>query len=330
VPPPTVTRSTDPKARASACVNAAMWVAAPFGAGTLSKEMYASTRFAKMIPFMPFDPEKLRKTYVYDSCVPFDTIAAELAQVQSLADSWRRTRHRLALWGAITLLAGMAGLFLYWPVGIILIPIAIGLFVLLKRYPKSVANGLSRCECTKAIAGVLALDTNPKMKPTLRLEFNPKQELLSETPLPHRKNGKQRLYKAPWFTLENKFLDGTSLTETIDDLVRKRSFTNPRGKSKTKTRTHHLLAMRFAYPKDVYGDLTAFAAKMQKEIHLPPSASVRGLEVNDRAVKVKALVTQTGDLAQASTMLALGVYRMLNLSRKMRARRARQQKGGAR
>ena len=51
---------------------------------------------------------------------------------------------------------------------------------------------------------------------------------------------------------------------------------------------------------------------------------------NDRAVKVKALVTERGDLARTSAMLALGVYRMLNLSRKLRARnRAQAKKGGA-
>ena len=80
--------------------------------------------------------------------------------------------------------------------------------------------------------------------------------------------------------------------------------------------------MRFAYPAEVYGDLTPFSAKMQKEIQLPKSALVRGLEVNSKAVKVKALVTERGDLAQTSVTLALGVYRMLNLSRKLKARRA--------
>ena len=41
-----------------------------------------------------------------------------------------------------------------------------------------------------------------------------------------------------------------------------------------------------------------------------------GFELN-RAVKLKAMVTQTADLAQTSTMLALGVYRILNLSRRV-------------
>ena len=73
-------------------------------------------------------------------------------------------------------------------------------------------------------------------------------------------NGKQRLYKASWFSLETSLHDGTTFTETIDDLIRQRSFTNPRGKSKSKTRTHSLLGMRFAYPQKVYGDASPLGA----------------------------------------------------------------------
>ena len=69
---------------------------------------------------------------------------------------------------------------------------------------------------------------------------------------------------------------------------------------------------------------------MRKEIRLPSTASVRGMEVTSRIVKVKALVTQTGDLAHTTSMLALGVYRMLNLSREIEARkRGQATKGGA-
>jgi len=55
---------------------------------------------------------------------------------------------------------------------------------------------------------------------------------------------------------------------------------------------------------------------------------VRGLEVTARIVKVKALVTQSSDLAPAGSMLALGVYRMLNLSRELQAHKRAQPKAG--
>jgi len=277
---------------------------------------------------MALDPERLRKTCAYESQSPVESLAADLAQIESLAARWRRARRRLLIAGILTVLAGVAGHFLLPPFGLILIAVGIGLWFWMKRYPKSVANGAARCEFSKIVAGMLARDADPKDAASLRLTFNPPQEVLTETALPQRRNGKQKVYKLSWFSLETGLLDGTTLTGTVEDVVRQRSFTNPRGKSKSKTRTRHLLAMRFAYPDDVYGDLTQFAAKMQKEMQLPPSASMRGLEVNARAVKVKALVTQSGDLARTCTMLALGVYRMLNLARRLRARRARAKRGG--
>jgi hypothetical protein len=279
---------------------------------------------------MPCDPDQLRKTCVYESRAPIATAAQGLMEIEGIAAGWKKSRSRLLMGGIALLLTSFVGLALYPPSGVVLFATGIGLFFLRKRYPKGVANGMYRCEFSKALADKLALDTDPKAAATMRLEFAPKQELLSETALPHRKNGKQKFYKAPWFTVENRFLDGTSFTETVDDLIRQRSFTNPRGKSKTKTRTRHMISMRFSYPSEVYGDLSPLAARMQKEIQVPRSALVRGLEVSSRAVKLKALVTESADLAQTSTMLALGVYRMLNLSRRLRSQgQKRFGKGGS-
>ena len=279
---------------------------------------------------MPLDLDQLRKTCVYESRAPIETTGAALMQIESIVSGWHKVRLRLLLAGIGTLVLSLIVLALYPPAGIVLIALGIGLFFLRKRYPKGVANGMFRCQFSKSIADVLGRDTHPNVQSTMRLAFDPQKELLSETALPHRKNGKQKLYRAPWFSLENRLLDGTSFTETIDDLERQRSFTNPRGKSKTKTRTRHLISMRFGYPSEVYGDLTPLAGRMQKEIQLPRSALVRGVEVNDRAVKLKALVTESADLAQTSTMLALGVYRMLNLSRRMQTQgRKRFGKGGS-
>jgi hypothetical protein len=279
---------------------------------------------------MAVDVERLRAERVYESRAPLGTLAGDLLQIEALAAGWRAGRKRLFLAGAGTLLAGGLFLFLFFPAGIVLIAIALFLFSRAKAQPKAVANHPERCAFAKSLAGMLELDTDSKTPAGFRLAFAPKEEVLSEKALPHRKNGKEQLCKSTWFSVETTFLDGTDFTETIDDLVRRRSFKNPRGKSKTKTRTRSLIAMRFSYPADVYGDLTPLGAKMQKEIRLPQSASVRGLEVNDRAVKVKALVTNSDDLAQTSSMLALGVYRMLNLSRKLAARkRAQAKRGGA-
>jgi len=279
---------------------------------------------------MAVDVNRLRKECVYEASTAIEAVADDLAQIEGLAAEWHATRKRLYLAGTIDIAVGCIGLAVYVPVGLVLIAIGISLFVWTKSSPKAVANNLGRCELVKSVADMLAHDTAPGTPATIRLAFNPKRDLLSEDVLPMRRNGKQRLYKASWLTVETSLCDGTTFTQTIDDLIRQRSFTNPRGKSKTKTRTHSLLGMRLAYPQKVYGDVTPLNARMQKEIQLPAASFVRGIEVTGRIVKVKALVTQYGDLAQTSSMLALGVYRMLNLSRELEARkRAQSQAGGA-
>lgn len=47
---------------------------------------------------------------------------------------------------------------------------------------------------------------------------------------------------------------------------------------------------------------------------------VKGLRATDRDIKVKALVNRPEDLVPTGKMLALGVYRMLNLARRVKAR----------
>jgi hypothetical protein len=280
---------------------------------------------------MPVDVNRLRTEGLYESHEPVAALAADLDLVQSLAAGWHAARRRLALYATFALLVGIIGLFTFLPVGIVFVLLGAWLLYRMKGYPKAVANHMERCAFGKSIAAMLGADADPKAPAAVRLAFNPKEETLSEGVLPYRKNGRQRLYKVSWFSVEASLHDGTTFSETVDDLVRQRSFTNPRGKSKTKTRTQSLIAVRFAYPPEIYGDLTRFREKMEKEIQLPAGAAVRGLEVTGRAVKVKALLTHTEGsyLAEASTTLALGIYRMLNLSRQIEARkRAQAKKGG--
>src|SRR5581483_10650811 len=201
---------------------------------------------------MPVDQEQLRQTCVYESKAPIETTAAALDEIEGIAAGWHKTRSRLLFAGILTIACSLVGLALFPPVGIVMVALGVYLIYRRKYYPKGVANVLFRCEFTKALSAMLARDTDPQVAATVRLTFDPKRELLSEGVLPNRRNGKQQLYRASWFSVENRLLDGTSFTETIDDLVRERSFTNPRGKSKRKTRTRHLISMRFGYPGEVY------------------------------------------------------------------------------
>src|SRR5438067_13796681 len=127
---------------------------------------------------MPFDSEQLRKTCVYECRGPVESMAAELSQIEGLAAQWHAARKRLLTIGIVSVVAGVLGLFVFAPVGGVLILLGIALFSRMKRYPKGVANGLLRCEFSEALAGILARDADPRAPAMLRLEFNAKQELL--------------------------------------------------------------------------------------------------------------------------------------------------------
>jgi hypothetical protein len=294
----------------------------------------------KIAEFMPFDMKRFNAEGVYESRQPAGLLAADLDQIQSMAAVWQKSRKRLALWATIAWAVGLIcfATGVLWWAGVILFASGFWPLYSMNRYPKAVDH-LERCAFGKSIAAMLAPDADLKKPVSMRLAFDPKPETLAQGAIPHR-TGKQNLYKLSWFSMEASLDDGTTISETIEDLVRERTVSNPRGKSKTKTRAQHLIAMRFDYPPETYGDLTPFRDKMQKEIQVPGGAMVRALEVSEKAVKVKAVVTMTGGpgsarsvgagslLSQTSAMLALGVYRMLNLSREVEARKRAQAKRG--
>jgi hypothetical protein len=280
---------------------------------------------------MALDVKRLRQERVYETRLPLDIVESECGSMEDLAVSLRSSRRQFQLIGAVTLLCGLIGLILYWPVGVVLAATSTAAFFRVRQYPKAIASNVWRCALLKSVTRMLAHDVDHKSRAAIRLAFDPQRELLGESKLANRKNGRQQTFKAPWFSLEADLHDGTTFTETIDDLVRRRSFTNPRGKSKVKTRVRSLLGMRFAYRSKVYGDVSKLAKLMQQEMKLPAGASLREVEVTGRVIKVKAVVTNADELARASSMLALGVYRVMNLSREIEARKRSQQKsGGAR
>ena len=129
---------------------------------------------------MPVDVERLRAERVYESSVPVGMLTDDLAQIQSVAAAWRASRKRLIKAGVALLLIGVALLFLFFPVGILLIAIGVYLFFRVKTMPKTVANDPSRCEFAKSLVAVLAHDTGVKTPAAIRLAFDPKEEVLSE------------------------------------------------------------------------------------------------------------------------------------------------------
>jgi hypothetical protein len=136
-----------------------------------------------------------------------------------------------------------------------------------------------------------------------------------------RKNGHQEFSEETWLSLEGPLLDGCILTGEIIDLYRKRTYVNPRGKHKTKSRVTHLVNISFCYPRDRYGDACVAHQALGEEVKTGPSALLRKTRVTEKAISLRAMVNTEQEIARTAGMLSMGAYRILNLARRMAERK---------
>ena len=180
---------------------------------------------------------------------------------------------------------------------------------------------MSKPYCFETITGLFKAIWFSSFKApySLRLALAANPTTLSDGKWPGRKNGKQLLLEDCWFSLQGPLLDGTVVTDEIKELTRKRTFSNARGKSKTKSRITHVVDIRFSYPKQLYGDARAAEKALHGEVKVASSAALRAVRVTEKAVAMKAVVRVEDQILPTAGMLSVGAYRILNLARTMAA-----------
>jgi len=188
------------------------------------------------------------------------------------------------------------------------------------RYGRNLKTYRWRFELLGRLGASLEQDSDPKAPVTVSMGLKDRGRLLKEEIWPARKRGKQRFSEDDWLAIEGRFQDGTQFTETVRELIRRRTYVNPRGKSKVKYRSRHFISVRLSCPKDLYGELRPLEEGLKKTLRLPASATVRGLKVGGKAVALKVRVDQAAELPQANVMMYLGLYRALNLARQLQGR----------
>jgi hypothetical protein len=176
-----------------------------------------------------------------------------------------------------------------------------------------------RLGVAKERIAMLKQDAGEKSSFTFRLAMASKPRQVSEDVWHGRKHGKQVFLEETWLSLEGRLLDGTVVTDEIKDMIRRRTFTNPRGKHKVKTRTNYLVNIRLSYPGELYGDARPAGNALHGDCKVGPSAMLRGVRVTEKAIVLKALVTSEKEIIQTAGMLSIGGYRILNLARRMAA-----------
>jgi hypothetical protein len=279
---------------------------------------------------MAIEAEKLRTGGVYEAQVPLESVLADVGEIDKAEQQFARVRKRKLRQGFLSLGVGVLGVVLavfagpLSLVGVLLLIAGIVLAVLLwvsaYRYGRNLKTYRWRFELLGRLGASLQQDSDPKVPVSVSLGLKDRGRFIKEEVWPERKRGKQRFSEDDWLSIEGRFLDGTQFSETVQELIRKRTYVNPRGKSKVKYRSRHFVSLRLSCPKDQYGDLRPLEEGLKKTLRLPASATVRGLKVGGKAVFLRVRVDQAAELPQANAMMYLGLYRALNLACQLQGR----------
>jgi hypothetical protein len=277
---------------------------------------------------MVIDAKQLRARGAYDARVPLRTLFDDIDQIGRMLEEMAALRKRIRLIARVSILAGLASVFTSGVLsnkglaffGLLALVFGVILFVY-----SFIDRGLLKCRdrvaMMKDLSKSLQPDTDLRSVFAVRLALKRQPQLVSEEAWLARNKAKQRFFEEEFLSLEGELLDGTVLTETVKELTRKRTYVNQNRKSKTKIRQRYLATLRFVYPDDMYGDARPACAALQEAIRVPASATLRDRRVTEKAIVVKAVAVLTEDVVRTSAMLSLGVYRILNLARRVAAGR---------
>ena len=277
---------------------------------------------------MAIDVSQLQERGVYESRLPLDALLQDLERIGKLQAETLAFRKKLRIGAGFVLLAGVAiaiaaasgSSSAFGFSAFLVFALAVALFVYSFIYGRKLCKHSDRLVTMRELSKVRRQDAHAKSPFAARLAIVGEPKLIREEAWTPRKNGKQKFFAEEFLSLEGELLDGTVLTETITELSRKRTYSNPRGKIKSKTRLRYLVTVRFAYPPDRYGDARQANDALHEEIRVPSSAAVRDTRVSEKSIVIKALVKMSPDVLQTCAMLSMGAYRILNLARRMAAK----------
>lgn len=272
------------------------------------------------------DAKQLQARGVYEARAPLRTLFDDINQIGRMLEEMAAFRRKIRLIAGASILAGLASLFTSGVLsnkalaflGLLALLFGVILFVY-SFFDGGLLKCRERVAMMKDLSKSLQPDADLRSFFSVRLALKRQPQLVSEEAWLARKNGKQRLFEDEFLSLEGKLLDGTAVTETVKELTRKRSYVNQNRKSKTKVRQRYLATLRFVYPDDMYGDARPACAALHEAIRVPGSATLRDTRVTEKAIVVKAVVSRQEDVVRTSAMLSLGVYRILNLARRVAA-----------
>jgi hypothetical protein len=266
---------------------------------------------------MAIDQQKLDKEYIFTGRGTVAELLSEMGRV-AVMEKKLRGRVRLIRWLAVVVLLFLAGAAIFVGKFLFILGVlaGIGLFI----YSRAVASRIihDRVEFLRLTLNMLGQDAGKKGRFQVLLQLHSKREKISEGPNPHGA-GRVSLFRDPWLTFGGRLSDGTAISASCADLIRRRVRRNPRGKTKTRERRACLLRIQLDYNPAHYGDASAASRGIEEPFHLPFGAEMKAFTFTaGQALAMKTVVK--GDpvavnLHAVGEAMMLGAYRILNHSR---------------
>ena len=269
---------------------------------------------------MAIDQKKLTGKFILTGTGTAPELLAALDQLPALEKKFRARPHKVRL-AALIAFIGLSTVGALGSIGF-LIPLSFVVGIGLIIYSVVIAGSpiiLNRAEVLRKDLQMLSEDAGSKGRFDVMLRLRKDEKQISEEPNPRKKGGKQTFLKDEWLTVTSRMSDGTTLTESYIDLIRKRTKTNPRGKTKSKERRVCMLRAQLRYNPSTYGNVTDALKRIPKPFRLPDAVQFKGVKANEKVLVAKADLRGEQapyKLHAANQALLLGAYRILNLARR--------------
>lgn len=275
---------------------------------------------------MAINKEQVYKDGIYETKASFSSILADLDQIIEIATGVAARNKKRIKYAGITIpvaivvavVSAIAGIDWLVVISAVAAIVSLGGLIYFLVQSGKFATPRTRVQMAKERIGMLQQDCGTQAPFSLRVGLVPRLARARGTPAHGGRSDK--FFEDNWFSLEGKLLDGTVLSDDIGNLTRKRTKSNRRGKVKTKTRVTYLVNVRFSYPKETYGDARAAGKAMEGAVKVGPAAVLRDVRVSEKAIVLKARVSEEMEVMPTAGMLSLGGYRILNLARRIAAR----------
>lgn len=267
---------------------------------------------------MAIDQQKLQNEYTFTGRGTAAELVADLDQVALLAKKLKG-RATLIRWIALAVFLMLLASAILFGGSLIALAIFVPIVLLICSF---FAGGSSilhdRAEYLRLILNMLQQDAGTRGRFEVLLRLRAKPETISEGPVPNNQSVKQKFLRDSWLSLSARLSDGTVISESCTDLIRRRTRKNARGKTKTKDKRTCLLRVQLNYDSGRYGDAASAAAALKNPFRLAGLAQMKEFRSTDQGLAMKTILKNNPTVAathSANQAMLLGAYRILNLAR---------------